>query len=161
MVNSKIHDDFNICEDLLKDIDQLQTEPCRLLFDWWTRHSKDDIPSWENFDIIDFLTLTPKISLMIRQSADEFAYVIQGEDVLDIFDRQYWLRRSVKRDRGSPYDISLFNYFETICDERAPRCCRGKMDIVNRGYITMESIDLPFKDKAGNTTVLLSILSEI
>ena len=141
--------------------DQLEDVATRKLFEWWLSQAEGSIPSWRCFDILNFLDCAKNLTVTERQADHSFKFVIQGEDTIELFGKNWLKKLVIAPDRVREYERHLFHYYDKICSTATPHFFRGSLYMIERNYLIFESVDLPFCDETGEVNRILSILVKI
>lgn len=150
-----------VIEDPLQDVSQLRKKENIDLFSWWQQANGGEIPDWKEFDIIDFASLSNRLTLTQRHPEGYFQFKIQGENTLDILGRRRLQNAKIYPDHESEYERNLYRYYDQLCVSGKPYVFRGSLPTLERDYLDFESVDLPFRGKDGEVNIILSLLIEI
>lgn len=144
----------------LKNIEQLEQDANRQLFEWWLESGNGFAPRWTDFDILAFARFSKHITLTERIDQKRFKFKIQGERTLELLGRDRLYKAEIHPDHNHAYERDLYDHYDRICREAKPYVYTGSLPELDRGYVRLESIDLPFHSSNGDVDKILSMLVE-
>ncbi|WP_259780560.1 hypothetical protein [Aestuariispira ectoiniformans] len=132
--------------------DQIATEVCRSLYDWWEAAAGDhggEAP-WASFDIVDHRELAPHLYLLkVAGEGESFEFSLHGEFPKRMFADRCWNKQSVAPDDDHPVKAKLYHHYYDSFIGRQPKRSLGK--VCSEGLLSsnFESVDLPLFDTDG------------
>ncbi|MDX1738824.1 MAG: hypothetical protein R3261_11350 [Alphaproteobacteria bacterium] len=145
----------------LFSVDQLESIGNKKLYSWWSQQANNDIPCWDDFNILAFMKYADSLTMTERVSDKCFQFKIQGEKTLDLLGRNRLHKAVITPDHPEEYERELFSYYEMVCRTGLAHCYKGSIPKIGRDLSFFESVDLPFCDSNGQVNKILSILAEL
>jgi hypothetical protein len=151
---------FDVVEEILTDIDQLQTTPCRLLFSWWREANGGALPRRDQFDITEHPSLAPFIFLCRRSADGSFQFRLHGEAARAVIGARPMMERRppVSANHSKPFIRAVHAYLDALCTHKRAMRCTGSMAGRERGFQRFESIDCPMVNANGEVEFVIGAM---
>ncbi len=124
---------------------------------WQSKMNKDGtLPQWSDFDFYDFEGWWGHINLgEIHHDPFDIYYILWGTGFTDCWGADYTNKFLGKRSTDDAFwEEAEREYFARLETDRLIGISTGSLDIVNRQYTVVQTIDLPL-EKEGNVTHIM------
>lgn len=143
----------DIADYVLSARDQIKTEICRNLYDWWIAQADPDLHGtpWSSFDIVDHHSVMAHLYLVaVHGRGASFEYTLHGEFPKRLFLGRCWIKQHLTAAGDHPIKTRLYHYYLASMADRQPRLSYGHVYSDGGQVKEFESIDLPLVNADGD-----------